>query len=150
VIRIEMTRGVLRFVGPSTVTAGDQLEIVNETDPDQVGPHTFSLVTPGAVPKTAAARRNCDLARHICRAISTWHGYGAGEEVEINPAKAGPAGWSTPGSAGGRRGDSWFSDEEGQSFSQQVSASAPPTLYFVCAIHPWMHGRLTVRPAVAE
>jgi hypothetical protein len=150
VIRIETIKGQLRFVGPSTVTVGDQLEIVNETDPQLIGPVSFSLVTPGAVPKTASAIRGCDLWHHICRAISTWHGYGASERVEINPAKAGPAGWSTPGSAGGRHGDSWFSDEEGESFSQQVSAAAPRALFFVDAIHPWLHGRLTVLPASSE
>jgi hypothetical protein len=149
VIRIQLVRGQLRFAGPTVVTAGDELEIVNETDPHEVGPLTFSLVTRGAMPRSRAARRRCALPRHICAAIARWHGYGASERVEINPAEAGPPGWSTPGSAGRRRGDSWFSDEEGESFSQPVTASAPRTLYYMDAIHPWLHGRLRVRPAPA-
>ncbi len=149
VIRIEMVKGGLHFVGPSTVTAGDQLEIVNETNPQQVGPVTFSLVTRGAVPRTSAARKRCALPRHICGAIAGWHGYGASERIEINPAKAGPPGWSTPGNATGVRGDSWFSEERGESFSQAVSTAAPSTLFYLDAIHPWLHGRLTVLPAPA-
>ena len=40
------------------------------------------------------------------------------------------------------KGDSWFTGEKkGTSFIQQVTAEpAEPTLYFMCAIHPWMHG----------
>ena len=51
-IHIEEVKGALKFVAPATVTQGDQLEIVNETNPKQVGPHTFSLVTKGSIPKT--------------------------------------------------------------------------------------------------
>ena len=149
-IRIETVKGQLRFVGPATVTAGDQLRIVNRTNPEQVGPLTFSLVTRGVVPRSAAARRNCALPGHICSAIAGWHGYGASERVEINPVKAGPPGWSTPGDAKGRVGDSWFTDERGESFSQVVSPLAPSVLYYFDAIHPWLHGRLTVLPAPAE
>lgn len=150
VIRVVLVKGQLRFVGPATVTAGDELEIVNRTNPDQVGPVTFSLITSGAVPRTAAARKNCNMPRHICSAIAAWHGYGASERVEINPVKAGPPGWSTPGNATGLQGDSWFSDERGESFSQVISPLAPSTLFYFDAIHPWLHGRLTVLPAPAE
>ena len=43
-----------------------------------------------------------------------------------------------------KRGDSWFSgDRPGRSITQEVTAN-PGTLYFVCAIHPWMQGRIDV------
>jgi hypothetical protein len=146
VIRIELTKGKLKFVAPETVTKGDQLEIVNETNPKQVGPHTFSLVTKGSVPKTAKARKNCFTPKHICLAIAKWHGFDPKtEKISINPAKAGAPGWSTLGNATGKKGDSWFTGEKkGGHFSQEVSASAPSTLYFVCAVHPWMHGQVNV------
>src|SRR5215218_11500149 len=69
-ISMELTKGKLKFVGPSSVTVGDQLEIVNETNPKQVGPHTFSLVTKGSVPKTAGARKSCFTPKHICLAVA--------------------------------------------------------------------------------
>lgn len=143
-IRIEIVNGRLKFVAPPTVSQGDELEIVNETNPKQVGPHTFSLVNRGALPKTGSARRNCSAARHICLSIAGWHGFDAREEVTVDPAEAGPDGWSTMGSTS-RQGDSWFSGfDRNARFSQLVSASAPTTLYFMCAIHPWMQGRMQV------
>jgi hypothetical protein len=147
VVHIEEVKGALKFVAPATVTQGDQLEVVNETDPHKVGPHTFSLVTKGSIPKTPSARKSCFTPKHICLSISIWHGFNQKtEKISINPAEAGPEGWSTPGSTT-KKGDSWFTGEKkGGSFSQQVTA-APQTLYFMCAIHPWMHGQITVLPA---
>jgi plastocyanin len=148
VVHIEEVKGALKFVAPATVIQGDELEVINETNPKKVGPHTFSLVTKGSVPQTPSARKNCFTPKHICLSISKWHGFNPKtEKISINPAKAGPEGWSTPGSTT-KKGDSWFTGEakEGTSFSQAVTA-APGTIYFMCAIHPWMHGQVTVLPA---
>ncbi|HEY4565046.1 MAG TPA: hypothetical protein VIJ36_18830, partial [Thermoanaerobaculia bacterium] len=69
--------------------------------------------------------------------------------ITINPAKAGPDGWSTAGNATGKKGDSWFSGEKkGGHFSQEVTAVAGTTLYFVCAVHPFMHGQVNVEPVL--
>lgn len=145
-IKIELTNGKLKFVAPPTVGYGDQLEIVNETNPKEVGPHTFSLVTKGSIPKTAKARKNCFTPKHICLAIAEWHGFNPKtEKITKNPAKAGPAGWSTMGNATGKKGDSWFTGvKKGASITQQVTATPGTTLYFQCAVHPWMHGKVTV------
>ncbi len=146
-VHIELTKGKLKFVGPATVTRGDDLEVVNETNPKQVGPHTFSLVQQGVVPKTAPQRKNCFTPKHICFSIAKWHGFDPKtEQISVNPAKAGPAGWSTMGS-NSKKGDSWFTGEQkGSSISQEVTARAGTTLYFVCAVHPWMHGKVKVLP----
>jgi hypothetical protein len=150
VIKIELTKGKLKFVGPEAVAKGDQLEVINETNPKQVGPHTFSLVTKGSVPRTHAQRHNCFAPKHICLAIAKWHGFNPKtEEITINPAKAGPAGWSTMGNAFGKKGDSWVTEKKGESFAQEVTAEVGTRLYFMCAIHPWMHGsvKVTAPPA---
>jgi plastocyanin len=151
VINIELTKGKLKFVSPESITVGDQLEIVNKTNPKQVGPHTFSLVTKGSVPKTPGARKSCFTPKHICLAIAKWHGFNPkSEKITINPAKAGPEGWSTLGNATGKKGDSWFSGEKkGGHISQEVTAEAGTTLYFICAIHPFMHGQVKVVAPVA-
>lgn len=143
-IHIVLTKGKLKFLAPGFVTQGDELEIINETNPKQVGPHTFSLVTKGSLPKTGPARKGCFAPKHICLSIAKWHGFDPKtEEITINPAKAGPAGWSTMGSTS-KKGDSWFTGEKpGTSFTQQVSAE-PGTLYFMCAVHPWMQGKVEV------
>ena len=44
-------------------------------------------------------------------------------------------------------GDSWFTGNKPEaSITQQVTASAGTTIYFMCAVHPWMHGKITVGP----
>jgi hypothetical protein len=143
-IHIVLTKGKLKFLAPGFVTQGDDLEIINETNPKQVGPHTFSLVTKGSQPKTGPARHNCFTPKHICLSIAKWHGFDPKtEKITVNPAKAGPAGWSTMGSTS-KKGDSWFTGEKpGTSFVQQVTAE-PGTLYFMCAVHPWMQGKVEV------
>lgn len=149
-ISIELVKGKLEFVGPASVKQGDQLEIVNETDPKKVGPHTFSLVTKGSLPKTPSARKNCFTPKHICMSIAKWHGFDPKtEQITINPAKAGAPGWSTPGD-NTKKGDSWFTGEKkGTSFAQLVTAdpATDGTLYYMCAIHPWMQGQVKVLPA---
>jgi hypothetical protein len=140
----------LRFVGPKTVTEGEDLTVVNQTNPRQVGPHTFSLVQQEFLPKTPKARQLCFTKGHICKAIARWHGVKGNGPPTKNPAEAGAEGWSTMGSPT-EDGDSWFTGEKpGTSFEQRVAAGAtagPVTIYFMCAIHPWMHGRITVVPA---
>lgn len=146
-ITMNVEKGALGFVAPATVHQGDELNIVNETDPKKVGPHTFSMVTKGSLPKTPKARKNCFTPKHICLSIAQWHGFNPKtEQITINPAKAGLPGWSTMGSTT-KKGDSWFTGEKkGTSYSQQVTAE-PGTIYFMCAIHPWMQGKTTVLPA---
>ena len=145
VISIELTKGKLKFVGPEAVSVGDQLEIVNKTKPSQVGPHTFSLVTKGSLPKTPKARKGCFAPKHICLAIAIWHGFNPKtEQITKNPVKAGAAGWSTAGNATGKKGDSWFTEKKGETLSQEVTAAAGSTLYYLCAVHPWMQGKVNV------
>lgn len=149
VVSIELTKGKLKFVGPESVTVGDQLEIVNKTNPKQVGPHTFSLVTKGALPKTPKARKSCFAPKHICLAIAIWHGFSPKtERITKNPAKAGIAGWSTMGSTS-KKGDSWFTEKKGETFSQEVTAAAGNPLYYLCAVHPWMQGKVDVTAPIA-
>jgi plastocyanin len=150
-ISIQEVKGALKFVAPESVHQGDELKIVNETNPKKVGPHTFSLVTAGSVPKTKSDRKSCFTPKHICLAIAEWHGFDPKtERITVNPADAGPKGWSTLGSTT-KKGDSWFTGEKkaGTSFTQQVTAdpATTGTLYFVCAIHPWMNGQVKVLPA---
>ena len=150
VITMSLVKGKLKFVAPESVTVGDDLEILNKTKPRQVGPHTFSLVTKGSIPKTRKAQNSCFTPKKICFAIAQWHKFNPKtERLTVNPAKAGPAGWSTMGDAGGKKGDSWFTGEKksGTHITQEVTAEAGTTLYFLCAVHPFMHGQVKVLPA---
>ena len=50
-----------------------------------------------------------------------------------------------------KKGDSWFTGEKpGTSIVQKVNvdtSGGPTRIYFVCAIHPWMHGTINVLPS---
>jgi hypothetical protein len=141
--------GNLRFEAPKTVVDGEELKVQNATDPHKVGPHTFSLVTKGSIPTTAKARQLCFTPHHICKAIASWHGVKGNGPPKVNPAEAGEAGWDTLGSLT-KEGDSWFTGEKpGTSIEQPVSvdtSAGASRIYFICAIHPWMHGSINVLP----
>jgi hypothetical protein len=137
----------LSFEGPETVFEGQELEVFNDTNPRQVGPHTFSLVEKGTLPKTKAAEKSCFTPGHICMSIAKWHGFNPKtEKITINPVEAGPPGWSTAGNNKGKKGDSWFTGEskKGTHTIEKVTAKAGSTLYFICAVHPWMQGSVKV------
>jgi len=146
-VDIKFEKGKLFFEAPKSVTQGDTLKIVNTTVPKKVGPHTFSLVKKGVLPKTAPDRKACFTPKHICLSIATWHKFNPKtEKIGLNPVKAGPAGWSTAGD-NAKKGDSWFTEKKGDSFEQEVTA-APGDLYFICAVHSWMQGKIKVVPQV--
>lgn len=142
-------QGGLRFVAPKTVVAGEELKIQNQTNPHKVGPHTFSLVDPSLVPKTAKQRQLCFTPKHICKAIAGWHGVKGNGPVKVNPVEVGNPGWDTEGSLT-TKGDSWFTGEKpGTSLEQPVSvdtSAGASRIYFICAVHPWMHGSINVLP----
>jgi hypothetical protein len=143
-VYIKAGKGGLRFEAPKTIASGAELEVLNQTNPKQVGPHTFSLVTKGSIPKTPKARQTCFTPKHICMSIAKWHGATANGPVKVNPVEVGLEGWDTLGSLT-KKGDSWFTGEKPKaSIVQKVSAAAGTTIYFMCAIHPWMHGSIEV------
>jgi hypothetical protein len=138
----------IRFVGPDRISTGQNLRFVSNTDPRVVGPHTFSLVTRGVLPKTRNARRNCFAPNHICREIAAWHGSNGRTPPTDNPAENGQDGWDRLGNLN-RDGDSFFTARRGGSITQQVSVDAsktPERLYYMCAIHPFMQGSINVVP----
>lgn len=149
-IEIKLEGKKMGFFGPGTVHEGEELRVVNDTKPSMVGPHTFSLVTKGSLPKTAKARKSCFTPGHICLSIAKWHHFNPKtEKTDKQEAEAGAEGWSTMGTVK-TEGDSWFSGEKpGGTTERKVTAKAGTTLYFMCAVHPWMQGQIKVLPPAA-
>jgi plastocyanin len=142
-IDMKFEKGKIFFEGPKTVTQGDTLKIVNTTDPKKIGPHTFSLVKKSVLPKTPSARKSCFTPKHICLSIATWHKFNPKtEKIGLDPVEVGPKGWSTAGD-NSKKGDSWFTEKKGESFEQQVTA-ATGDLYYICAVHSFMQGKVKV------
>lgn len=136
----------LRFVAPKFIYAGEELTVLNTTNAHKVGPHTFSMVEEALIPKTRKARQRCFTPKHICMSIAHWHGVKGNGPVKQNPAKAGEPGWDTEGNLT-EKGDSWFTGEKPKAtITQVVSAPGGTEITFMCAIHPWMHGSIEVRP----
>lgn len=139
----------MRFVAPKTIVNGETLEVVNQSDPKKVGPHTFSLVTQGSLPKTPKARQLCFTPNHICKAIAGWHGVKGNGPVKVNPVEVGNEGWDTLGTVK-KKGDSWFTGEKpGTSFEQPVNvdtSAGASRIYFICAVHSFMQGSINILP----
>jgi hypothetical protein len=134
------------FDAPKTVEKGQVLKFKSKTDPQKIGPHTFSLVTKKSFPQTNQEIKDCGkkLAA-ICGAVAIeWHEIDldtgqTGEKV----SEAGKNGWDTEGNTK-RRGDSVFVGKENGSFKQTVSAPEGKTLHFICVVHPFMQGKIKV------
>jgi plastocyanin len=144
-ITMEKDGKKLFFEGPETVAPGQKLKIQNLTNPRQVGPHTFSLVGQSTLPETNKEIRKCSRQfAGICGAIAKWHKVDLESgEVGRNPVKTGADGWDRAGNLK-RKGDSWVSEKENQSFAQEVTAPEGKVLHFICAVHAEMQGEIRV------
>ena len=147
VITMEQDGRELYFDGPATVAAGTALKIKNKTNPQKIGPHTFSLVKADTRPSPddKDAIKACERKfKGICGAIARWHKVDfEAEEIGRNPVEVGKDGWSLEGDLK-RTGDSWFAFSRGESFKRDVSADPGDTLTYFCAIHAVMQGEIEV------
>ena len=122
-----------------TVRSGGTITIVNLSASD--GPHTFSVVRKSDLPRTISQINNCK----ICLTIAKAHG--------ANPSSQAPpkflfvengTGSTTPPNVD-QTGDSAFiAPKQNAKVTLKVTATPGTTLYFVCAIHPWMQAKLIV------
>ena len=125
----------------TTVQRGQKLHIVNNTK----APHSVTFVIPKLVPKSNGEIKKCFTPGHICRKAAKWHKFD-GQNIHRNPVRAGKHGWDEAGSLH-REGDSvLFGKPFGPSSpkNRKVTAPAGTELHFMCIIHPWMHGTVTV------
>jgi hypothetical protein len=136
VIKAEGSGRGLHYVATGTdIASGGILKIRNHTNE----PHTLSLVKPHRLPHGAKAQKRCFLHGHICRAIVGWHG----AHGQINPVDVGRKGWDKEGNLR-YKGDSAFFTPAKNPKAAKVSAAPGTTLHYICAFHPWMHGRIHV------
>jgi hypothetical protein len=119
--------------GTVLILSGGTLTLRNKS-PE---PHTFSIAAKKDIPHSRRALDNCGSPGTICDTVNTAHQVGP----DGNPAKP-VVDVGAPGID--QAGDSIV---ENPKSSQKVNVSAKKgtTLYFVCAIHAWMQGKLRVR-----
>ena len=131
----------LGFKGATRVSSGATLTIVNKTDPQKVGPHTFTLVRKRNVPLTKRQMKRCERTRGVCGDVAEAHQFEPPDTINKPDVDIGKPGWDR---SFGKRGDSWFTPEKGERTSRVVSARPGTTLYYFCAVHPFMVGKIKV------
>jgi hypothetical protein len=116
--------------GAVSIKSGGTLTIKPKGAP---APHTFSVVKAADVPKGEAVF-DCKA----CEKIGKSHGFPEGEgppkHIKVDVGAAGID----------QAGDSVVLDTK-KSTKLVISAKAGTTLRFICVIHPWMQGKLTVK-----
>jgi len=122
------------------VKSGGTITVVNLAASD--GAHTFSVVKKGDLPQTTQQIVNC----RICLTIAKEHG--ATPESNTPPKFLfvnNGTGTNTPPNVD-QPGDSAFiAPKQRAKVTLKVTAKPGTTLYFLCAIHPWMQAKLVVQ-----
>jgi hypothetical protein len=121
------------------VRSGGTITIVNNAAME--GPHTFSVVAKKDLPRTVAQINNCK----VCMTVAQEHGADPNSQA---PPKFmftdNGQGTNTPPNVD-RPGDSAFIPPvKGAKVTLKVTAKPGTTLYFLCAVHPWMQAKLIV------
>jgi plastocyanin len=137
-----------RFVAPSNkVKSGATVKVVNKTKSHE--PHTLTFIEKKFIPTSF------DVNEALMGNIFTAHQVDPTDEeappgaftVDDGQELADGATWEVDSafSDTSALGDSAFiaPDQNGPSF--QVTAAKGSTLYYFCAIHPWMSGKLRVK-----
>lgn len=141
-IHMKLKGKVLKFTGSKTVKRGSKLKIVNDTNPQRLGPHTFTLLKQSKLPTTNKQRKACGHLEGVCGRVAKDHQVDP-ETFKVGKVivDAGRKGWNK---SFGRHGDTWFAETQGGHNSRRVTAKAGTTLYFACVVHPEMQGKIKV------
>ncbi len=125
------------------VKSGGTISIVNLAASD--GPHTFSVVTKSQRPGTTKQIAACDQGGGICAKIA--------KEFGANPASNKPPkflfvkngkGTNTRPNISGPGDMAFIPPQQKAKVTLKVTAKPGTTLYFICAVHPWMQAKLVV------
>lgn len=123
--------------GTLAIRSGGTVTLTNTTDE----PHTFSIVKRSQLPRTVKQVQECG----VCGEIARSHGVNPeGPPLPGPPpiplVNVGPEGFDEPG-------DSIAINPKGHGGPVRFKITAPAgtTLNFMCAIHPWMQGRILVK-----
>jgi hypothetical protein len=134
------------FVGANAVDKGEKLKIVNRTPVEKVGPHTFTLVKPSLVDSRRDQRRCERFESKVCQNVLDAHRVGPPPDFEVGTPdlEVGKTGWDKE-FTNTAKGDSWYTEELGDSDTRRVTAKAGERLGYFCLVHPFMQGSLKVK-----
>ena len=129
-----------RFVPRNiTVSSGDVVRWVDR-DRDADEPHTVTIARKADLPQTIAQLEACYEPGALCAETLEAHDPGSDQVPPFNfRVNRGGPGLNA-------RGDSLlFGGPFDQAIRGRVTAPAGRTLYYLCVIHPWMQGSITVQ-----
>jgi len=129
-----------RFVPRNiTVSSGDVVRWVDR-DRDADEPHTVTIARKADLPQTIAQLEACYEPGALCAETLEAHDPGSDQVPPFNfRVNRGGPGLDA-------RGDSLlFGGPFDQAIRGRVTAPAGRTLYYLCVIHPWMQGSITVQ-----
>ena len=129
-----------RFVPRNiTVNSGDVVRWVDR-DRDADDPHTVTIARKADLPQNIAQLDACYEPGGLCITTIEAHDPGLDEQPPFNfRVNRGGPGLNA-------RGDSLlFGGPFDQAIRGRVTAPAGRTLYYLCVIHPWMQGSITVQ-----
>jgi hypothetical protein len=120
------------------VRSGGTLHIVNNA---QDGPHTFSVVKKSDLPRTTNQINQCA----ICQTIAQEHGADPNSDAPPTHLFVEDGVGQDTAPSVDKPGDSAFiGPDPGSSVDLTVTAKKGTTLFFLCAIHPWMQAKVIV------
>jgi plastocyanin len=126
----KFVRADLRFSpGPVTLASGETVTWVHDDQTE--APHTATLVNEEDLPDDFTGLFDCQ----VCAAALAAHFPGGPPVIVVDPDGDGQ--FSSPG-------DSLLFFDDGE-ISAQINAPSGTTLYYLCAIHPWMQGSINVK-----
>jgi plastocyanin len=132
---------VFRFAPQATtVTTGQRIRFV-DADQDNDEPHTVTIVDKADLPTSFAEGDACFAETAPCGQALAAHDPDGDQQPPFNlVVNKGKPGLDSAGDSllfGG--------DLDNQSISARVTAAPGTTLYYLCALHPFMQGKITVR-----
>lgn len=119
----------------STVKSGGTVVIKAGRGAFGEGPHTFSIVRKSDLPRTAAQANACKA----CGKIAEEHGVDPSADSSQPPAHP----FVDGGDGFNKRYDSVVFEKNPAPI--KITAKKGKTLYFMCAVHPWMQGKIIVK-----
>lgn len=123
-----LIQSTLKFIpGPARVASGGTLTWVHADQTPE--PHTISIVDRSDLPTDVEDVFECP----VCGEVFEGHFAGGGFNPVVDVGEPGLD----------SRLDSLFLEAGGQ-VSAEVSAPPGTTLFYLCAIHPWMQGSISV------
>jgi len=146
-VSMEMDGNKPVFDGPSSIVRGSMLRISNETDPQDIGPHFFTIAQKKRILDSRDKFNRCFEGEiKMCNRIFKAHEVDfQSEEVGNQLVDSGKEGWSTAFS-NRQNGDSWFTETADEEITQKVRAKAGKTFNYFCIFHPTLQGKIDVEP----